>query len=217
MLLVARRSHRLYRLVSESRTAMLREDAAELTVTGGASAAATKIRKRCAVSPSGALPDRQRRALRLKRGVRLVGHRKGGGAGTGASPCASSGRERRMSESPWSRHGHADVEAWSAASAQKLVSALWQLNKGDGGEAVARRSWSWIPADGDGGRRGSRPGRKEGQRERWESERVAACRGPAGAARGEAGAAAQGRGGATARRGRTGPFADSWVPLVTLI
>ena len=84
---------------------MLREDAAELTVTGGASAAATKIRKRCAVSPSGASPDRQRRTLRLKRGVRLVGHRKGGGAGTGASPCASSGRERRMSESSWNRHG----------------------------------------------------------------------------------------------------------------
>jgi hypothetical protein len=83
----------------------------------------------------------------------------------------------------------------STASARKLVSALWQLNKGDGGEAVARRSWSWIPADGDGGRRGSRPGRKEGQRERWESERVAACRGPAGAARGEAAAAARGRGG----------------------
>ena len=38
----------------------------------------------------------------------------------------------------------------SAASARKLLSALWQLNKGDGGEAVARRSWSWIPADGDG-------------------------------------------------------------------
>ena len=102
MLLVVRRSHRLYRLVSESRTAMLREAAAELTATGGASAV-TKIRKRCAVSPSGALPDRQRRALRLKRGVRLIGHRKGGG--TGASPCASSGRERRMSESSWNRHG----------------------------------------------------------------------------------------------------------------
>jgi hypothetical protein len=133
MSLVARRSHRLYLLVSESRTAMLREAAAELTVTGGASIA-TKIRKRCAVSPLGASPDRQRRTLRLKRGVRLIGHRRGGG--TGASPCASSGRKRRMSESSWNRHGrhgHADVETRSAASARKLVSALWQLNKGDGG------------------------------------------------------------------------------------
>ncbi|PUZ75792.1 hypothetical protein GQ55_1G235100 [Panicum hallii var. hallii] len=116
---------------------MLREAAAELTVTGGASIA-TKIRKRCAVSPSGASPDRQRRTLRLKRGVRLIGHRRGGGTGTGtgASPCASSGRKRRMSESSWNRHGrhgHADVETRSAASARKLVSALWQLNKGDGG------------------------------------------------------------------------------------
>ncbi|KAG2651111.1 uncharacterized protein At5g41620-like [Panicum virgatum] len=125
---------------------MLREAAAELTATGGASAA-TKIRKRCAVSPSGASPDRQRRALRLKRGVRLIGHRKGGG--TGASPCASSGRERRMSESSWSRHGrhgHADVEAWSAASAQKLVSALWQLNKGDGGAFEEEEEIGWDAA-----------------------------------------------------------------------
>ena len=39
-----------------------------------------------------------------------------------------------MSESSWNRHcrhGHADVETRSAASARKLVSALWQLNKGD--------------------------------------------------------------------------------------
>ena len=62
---------------------------------------------------------------------------------------------------------------------------------------------NWIPADGDGGGRGSRPARKEGQRERRGSGRVAACRvwparhGP----RGEAGAAARGRGGATASRG----------------
>ncbi|KAG2658628.1 uncharacterized protein LOC120702639 isoform X2 [Panicum virgatum] len=128
---------------------MLREDAAELTVTGGASAAATKIRKRCAVSPSGASPDRQRRTLRLKRGVRLVGHRKGGGAGTGASPCASSGRERRMSESSWNRHGrhgHADVETRSAASARKLVSALWQLNKGDEGVFEEEEEIGWDAA-----------------------------------------------------------------------
>ncbi|CAL4969229.1 unnamed protein product [Urochloa decumbens] len=42
-----------------------------------------------------------------------------------------------MSESSWSRHyrhGHADdVETRSAASARKLVSALWQVNKGGGG------------------------------------------------------------------------------------
>ena len=81
---------------------------------------------------------------------------------------------------------------------------------------MARRSWSWIPADGDGGRRGSRPGRKEGQRERRESGRVAACRGPAG------GTGRGGRGGAGERRRdleqrRTGSFADSWVPLVRLI
>jgi hypothetical protein len=142
MSLVARRSHRLYRLVSESRTAMLREAAADLTaVTGGASAAAaTKIRrKRCAVSPSAASPDRQGKALRLKRGVRLIGHRRGRGGGTGtgsgASPRAGSGRKRRMSESSWNhrhcRHGHANVETRSVASARKLVSALWQLNKGD--------------------------------------------------------------------------------------
>ncbi|RCV06501.1 LOW QUALITY PROTEIN: hypothetical protein SETIT_1G167800v2 [Setaria italica] len=157
MLVVARRSHRLYRLVSESRTAMLTEAAAELTaVTERASTAATKIRKRCVVSPSGASPDRQGRALRLKRGVRLIGHRRGGsgtGTGTGgASPRASSGRKRRMSESSWNRHcrhGHADVETRSAASARKLVSALWQLNKGDaafeeeiGWDAAAERRGS---------------------------------------------------------------------------
>ncbi|RLN09465.1 hypothetical protein C2845_PM11G05550 [Panicum miliaceum] len=151
MLLVARRSHRLYRLVSESRTAMLREAAAEPTVTGGASIA-TKIRKSCAVSPSGASPDRQRRTLRLTRGVRLIGHRRGGGgsgSGTGASPCASSGRRRRrMSQSSWNRHGrhgHADIETRSAASARKLVTALWQLNKGDGGafEEEAEEEIGW--------------------------------------------------------------------------
>ncbi|KAF8689523.1 hypothetical protein HU200_041852 [Digitaria exilis] len=135
LLVVARtrRSHRLYQLVSESRTAMLRE-AGELTTL-------TKIRKRCAVSPSsGASAERQRRrALRLRRGVRLIGggHRRGGFAGGGASPCETSGgkkkkKKKRMSESSWNRHCR-DAEARSAASARKLVSALWQMNKGDDG------------------------------------------------------------------------------------
>ena len=57
-----------------------------------------------------------------------------------------------MSESSWNRHcrhGHADVETRSAASARKLVSALWQLNKGDaafeeeiGWDAAAERRGS---------------------------------------------------------------------------
>nr|CAB3449839.1 unnamed protein product [Digitaria exilis] len=112
---------------------MLRE-AGELTTL-------TKIRKRCAVSPSsGASAERQRRrALRLRRGVRLIGggHRRGGFAGGGASPCETSGgkkkkKKKRMSESSWNRHCR-DAEARSAASARKLVSALWQMNKGDDG------------------------------------------------------------------------------------
>lgn len=116
---------------------MLR-DAAELTTLTGASTTTTKIRKRCAVSPSGASPDRQRRALRLRRGVRLIGgHRRG--VGTSASPCErSSGKKKRMSESSWNRHcRHADAETTrSTASARKLVSALWQVNKGDGDGAL---------------------------------------------------------------------------------
>ncbi|OEL34028.1 hypothetical protein BAE44_0004953 [Dichanthelium oligosanthes] len=148
MLVMARRSHRLHQLLSESRTAMLREVAAELTVTGHSISATEKIRKRCAVSPSGASSDRQGRALRLKRGVRLIGyHRRGGGTGTGASPCASSGRKRRMSESSWSRrHRHADVETRSTASARKLVSALWQLNKGDGAFEEEEVGWDAAAA-----------------------------------------------------------------------
>ncbi|CAL5021852.1 unnamed protein product [Urochloa decumbens] len=136
---------------------MLKEAAAaELTATrGGAPTAATKIgnrnRKRCAaaVSPSGASSDvhRRRAALRLKRGVRVIGggHRRGGG--TGASPRGSGGRKRRMSESSWSRHyrhGHADdVETRSAASARKLVSALWQVNKGDGAFGEEEEEVGW--------------------------------------------------------------------------
>ncbi|KAF8686232.1 hypothetical protein HU200_043615 [Digitaria exilis] len=157
MLLVARtrRSHRVYQLVSESRTAMLREAAAELTTL-------TKIRKRCAVSPSsGASPERQRRrALRLRRSVRLIGggHRRvgfaGGGSG-GASPCEK--KKKRMSESSWNRHcRHAagDAETRSAASARKLVSALWQLNKGDDG-ALEEEEEEGIGWDAAAARRSS--------------------------------------------------------------
>ncbi|XP_062219127.1 uncharacterized protein LOC133918971 [Phragmites australis] len=109
----------------------------------------TKIRKRCALSSSGASsePQRRRRNLRLKRGVRLLGHRRGGSAG--ASPRSS---RRRMSESSWNRRhrrlGDVETRSSSAASARKLVSALWQLNKGGAFEegevgwdaAAARRS-----------------------------------------------------------------------------
>ena len=104
MLLVARRSHRLYRLVSESRTAMLREAAAELT-------------------DAEELPPPPPRSA----SAALVGHRKGGGAGTGASPCASSGRERRMSELSWNRHGRhgqADVDAVRGVGAEAPQCAL---------------------------------------------------------------------------------------------
>ena len=70
---------------------------------------------------------------------------------------------------------------------------------------------NWIPADGDGGGRGSRPARKEGQRERRGSGRVAACRGLAGATRATG---RGGRGGAGKRRRDreqrgTGSFAHS--------
>ncbi|CAL4887720.1 unnamed protein product [Urochloa decumbens] len=156
MLVMSRTSHPYLKLTSESRTAMLREaGAAELTATrGGAPTAATKIRKRgaAAVSPPGASsPDgHRRRALRLKRGVRLIGYLRGGGTGTGASPRAGGGRKRRMSESSWSRHyrhGHADdVETRSAASARKLVSALWQVNKGDGAFGGEEEEVGWDAA-----------------------------------------------------------------------
>nr|CAB3446661.1 unnamed protein product [Digitaria exilis] len=134
---------------------MLREAAAELTTL-------TKIRKRCAVSPSsGASPERQRRrALRLRRSVRLIGggHRRvgfaGGGSG-GASPCEK--KKKRMSESSWNRHcRHAagDAETRSAASARKLVSALWQLNKGDDG-ALEEEEEEGIGWDAAAARRSS--------------------------------------------------------------
>ncbi|WVZ75318.1 hypothetical protein U9M48_023385 [Paspalum notatum var. saurae] len=107
-------------LLPRALTAMLREAAAELS--RGASTTATKIRKRCAADVSPSSSERQRRRKpRVKRSVRLVG--------------------RRMSEpSPWSsrHHRRADADAQSAASARKLVSALWQLNgsKGRGGGAL---------------------------------------------------------------------------------
>ena len=53
-----------------------------------------------------------------------------------------------MSELSWNRHGrhgHADVETRSAASARKLVSALWQLNKGDSG-AFEEEEIGWDAA-----------------------------------------------------------------------
>ncbi|XP_062221137.1 uncharacterized protein LOC133920540 [Phragmites australis] len=118
---------------------MLRE-AAEVTVTGPST---TKSRKRCAQSSSGASSESQRRRKpQLKRGVRLTGRR--GGA---ASPCLS--RRRRMSESSWNRHYRfADVETWStsAASARKLVSALWQLNKGGAFEEEGEIGWDAAAA-----------------------------------------------------------------------
>ncbi|KAL6634429.1 hypothetical protein ACP70R_027100 [Stipagrostis hirtigluma subsp. patula] len=131
---------------------MLRE-AAEVAGASGA-----KIRKRRAVSSSGASSDAVRKLRVRKRGVRLIGRRgvcTGTGTGTGASPCSGISRRRRMSESsPWNRHCRlADVETRStssAASARKLGSAFWQQKKGfeDDEEeteagwdaAVARRS-----------------------------------------------------------------------------
>lgn len=83
----------------------------------------SKIRKRRALSSSSSEPRRTRRRLRL------IGR-------SGASPrkAARSGGRRRMSESSWNggRHRRRDVDTrpTSAASARKLVSALWQLDKG---------------------------------------------------------------------------------------
>ncbi|TVU29982.1 hypothetical protein EJB05_21581, partial [Eragrostis curvula] len=116
---------------------------------------ATKIRKRCALSSSSSSQDPRRttrRRLRLKRSVRLVGRTGCGGA---SSPCKiiCSRRRKRMSESSWSRH-HRRVETrpTSAASARKLVSALWQLDKGPGacGEEEGEVGWDAAAA-----RRGS--------------------------------------------------------------
>ncbi|KAL6899089.1 hypothetical protein ACP4OV_005747 [Aristida adscensionis] len=106
----------------------------------------SKIRKRRAVSSSGASSEALRKLrLRARRGVRLIGRRRGGGTGAGASPCSSksncssSSRSRTtMSESsPWNRRHCrlADVETRStssAASARKLVGSPWRQKKGAG-------------------------------------------------------------------------------------
>jgi hypothetical protein len=106
----------------------------------GAVAEVTKIRKRCA------LPSSRRTRLRLKRSVRLIGRSR--------SPCKTTSRgsrNRRMSESSWNgRRHHTRVAGVDTrpASARKLVTALWQLDRGvaDAGEgevawdaAAARR------------------------------------------------------------------------------
>jgi len=50
-----------------------------------------------------------------------------------ALPEQQQDKRRRMSEPSWNRrYRHADVETRSAASARKLVSALWQHGKGGG-------------------------------------------------------------------------------------
>uniref|UniRef100_A0A0E0K052 Uncharacterized protein n=1 Tax=Oryza punctata TaxID=4537 RepID=A0A0E0K052_ORYPU len=98
---------------------------------------ATKIRKRCALSSSGA-SDPLRKLRLKKRGVVVLGRRVVGGGGV-LSPWSS----RKMSESSWNDrrcHGGAagDDGTRSAASARKLVGALRQLSSPD--EDAARRS-----------------------------------------------------------------------------
>ncbi|XP_006648657.3 coiled-coil domain-containing protein 177-like [Oryza brachyantha] len=102
---------------------------------------ATKIRKRCALSSSGA-SDPLRKLRLKKRGVVVLG-RRGGGGGVVVSPRSS----RKMSESSWNgRRCHDGAAAAdgtrSAASARKLVGALRQLSKGGSSpdEDAARRS-----------------------------------------------------------------------------
>ncbi|KAG8070754.1 hypothetical protein GUJ93_ZPchr0006g43462 [Zizania palustris] len=110
------------------RRSVVDEAAAEVT------AAATKIRKRCALSSSGASGP-----LRLKkRGVALLGRRGGGGGGS-----AHSSRSRKMSESSWNGDRCRDAAGGtrSSASARRLVGALRQLSKGSSpDDAAARRS-----------------------------------------------------------------------------
>ncbi|KAK3158012.1 hypothetical protein QOZ80_2AG0131680 [Eleusine coracana subsp. coracana] len=109
-----------------------------------------KIRKRCALSSSSSEPRRtRRRLLRLKRTVRLIGRRTAGGA---LSPCKTGGG-RRMSESSWNGHRHrrrlagVDTRPTSAASARKLVSALWQLDNGvDACEGEGEVGWDAAAA-----------------------------------------------------------------------
>jgi hypothetical protein len=99
----------------------------------GAVAEVTEIRKRCAPPSS-----RRTRLRRLKRS---------------GSPCKSSSRKRRMSESSWNGRRHhprvAGVDT-RPASARKLVSALWQL---DGG--VADASEGEVGWDAAAARRGT--------------------------------------------------------------
>lgn len=128
-----------YQLLPESRTAMLSGAAG---LDRGVSTN-TKIRKRCAVSVSPS--DSQRRRLELRARLRLIGRSVGA-----ASHCPSSSRIKRrmMSEPSWNRRSRhaADVETRSAASARKLVSALWQHGEGEeedegevGWDAAAKR------------------------------------------------------------------------------
>ncbi|KAF0934717.1 hypothetical protein E2562_028314 [Oryza meyeriana var. granulata] len=118
---------------------MLRRGA---VVDGDGEVVASKIRKRCALSSSGA-SDPLRKLRLKKRGVVVLG-RRGGSGGGGVSPRSS----RKMSESSWNgRRCHDGAAAYgtrSAASARKLVSALRQLSKGgsspDDKDAAVRRS-----------------------------------------------------------------------------
>uniref|UniRef100_A0A0E0CKX2 Uncharacterized protein n=1 Tax=Oryza meridionalis TaxID=40149 RepID=A0A0E0CKX2_9ORYZ len=106
---------------------------------------ATKIRKRCALSSSGA-SDPLRKLRLKKRGVAGLGRRGVGGGGGGGvlSPWSS----RKMSESSWNGrrcHGGAAAAAAddgtrSAASARKLVGALRQLSSPDDEDAARRSS-----------------------------------------------------------------------------
>uniref|UniRef100_A0A0D3F5H3 Uncharacterized protein n=1 Tax=Oryza barthii TaxID=65489 RepID=A0A0D3F5H3_9ORYZ len=105
---------------------------------------ATKIRKRCALSSSGA-SDPLRKLRLKKRGVVVLGRRGvGGGGGVVLSPWSS----RKMSESSWNGrrcHGGAAAAAAddgtrSAASARKLVGALRQLSSPDDEDAARRSS-----------------------------------------------------------------------------
>ncbi|KAL5211280.1 hypothetical protein ABZP36_022127 [Zizania latifolia] len=117
------------------RRSIVDEAAAEVT------AAATKIRKRCALSSSGA--SGPLRKLRLKkRGVALLG-RRGGGGGGGGGGGVSPHSSRKMSESSWNGGRCRDAAGGtrSSASARRLVGALRQLSKGSSPDGdAARRS-----------------------------------------------------------------------------
>lgn len=127
----------------EAATAMLRRGAVVVDRDGEV-VVATKIRKRCALSSSGA-SDPLRKLRLKKRGVVVLGRRGvGGGGGVVLSPWSS----RKMSESSWNGrrcHGGAAAAAAddgtrSAASARKLVGALRQLSSPDDEDAARRSS-----------------------------------------------------------------------------